>query len=205
MLKSVHKGLGIYINQHKYDDRGDSNGNINLNIGELGGKFVYLNKKLTRRGKTLVLCIVLIFGISIIASTQTEVDKYIEKKAELILEDANQDIINSFSIGKSGLSKSDSSSISYIDFNEFRVMEFEDINELDKDIATEFNELESSPVGSTYPMLLINQEQNKIVVLYKESDGTNVARYSERIDGIWVRNEIRAKGTPILDINDIDI
>lgn len=166
---------------------------------------MYLNKKLTRRGKTLVLCIVLIFGISIMASTHPEVDKYIEKKADLILEDANQDIINSFSIGKSGISKSDSSSISYIDFNEFRVMEFEDINELDKDIATEFNELENSPVGSTYPMLLINQEQNEIVVLYKEGDGTNVARYSEKLDGIWVRNEMRTKGTPILDINDIDI
>lgn len=125
------------------------------------------------------------------ASTHPQVDKYIEKKAELILEDANQDIINSFSIGKCGLSKFDSSSISYIDFNEFGVMEFEDINELDKDIATEFNELENSPVCSTYLMLLINQEQNKIVVLYKEGDGTNVAKYSEKIDGIWVRNEMR--------------
>lgn len=54
-------------------------------------------------------------------------------------------------------------------------------------------------------MLIINQKQNKIVVLYKESDGTNVARYSEKLDGIWVRNEMRTKGTPILDINDIDI
>lgn len=121
-------------------------------------------------------------------------------KVEIRLQDAHEDLLNSFA----GDNVRSSTSFS-IDPDDFEIIKFSDTTNFGNDISTEFDELENSPIGSLVPIFLINKDRDKVVVLYKEGDGTNVARYSEKIDGKWIRNEIRKEGRPIPDIDSIDL
>lgn len=121
-------------------------------------------------------------------------------KVEIRLQDAHEDLLNSFA----GDNVRSSTSFS-IDHDDFEIIKFSDTTNFGNDISTEFDELENSPIGSLVPIFLINKDRDKVVVLYKEGDGTNVARYSEKIDGKWIRNEIRKEGRPIPDIDSIDL
>ncbi|WP_416197304.1 MAG: hypothetical protein ACFWUA_06740 [Sporanaerobacter sp.] len=121
-------------------------------------------------------------------------------KVEIRLQDAHEDLLNSFA----GDNVRSSTSFS-IDPDDFEIIKFSDTTNFGNDISTEFDELENSPIGLLVPIFLINKDRDKVVVLYKEGDGTNVARYSEKIDGKWIRNEIRKEGRPIPDIDSIDL
>lgn len=163
-------------------------------------KQIFNNKKLI-----LLMSIILIFGISINANTYPEKDINIEEKADIILQDANKDIMNSFTNKSLINSTTNTATNVFIEIDDFKIIEFGDIMNLDKGIAMEFSELENSPIGSVLPIFLISKDSTKLAVLYKESDGTNVARYSENINGKWIRTEEKVKGSPILDIDTIDI
>lgn len=161
-------------------------------------------KMILNMNKILIFGIILLFGISINGYTYPEKDLDIDKKADIVLQNAHEDLMNSFSNmqlqGSNNILNTEN-----IDFSDLKTIDYNEIMKLDKEIIMEFSELEDSPIGSIYPIFLKNDENTVIAVLYKEHDGTNVARFSEYVNHRWIRSEITEQGSPILDINDIDI
>ena len=114
----------------------------------------------------------------------------IAEKTEKRLEAANKDI-------KSTLK---------LELDEYKQIDFpEGLDNLDKNIAQEFLELEQSPIGSTMPLFFLKKDSLEIMVLYKEKDGTNVMKYAKKVDANkWVEEEKRIKGEPILEIDTVE-
>lgn len=143
------------------------------------------------------LSFILIIGSLAMINANSEKDKNIELKAEILLEHARNDIMKSFDLDKSLAAREISAN--------YKEIRFDEIGDYGWEIATEFDALDQGPIGSTIPIYLIKEDNSELVVLYKEADGTNVMQSSKKVNEKWEREKLEVKGEPILDINSIEI
>ncbi len=112
-------------------------------------------------------------------------------KTDIRLNDAKQDLLKTFTQFN-------------ID-NDFTSVKFYDGEKIDHDIAQEFANLDQTPLGSTEPLFFLKNDSSVLIMLYKESDGTNVMKYAEKTNDGWKESESKKPGKSILSFDEIEV
>jgi len=149
----------------------------------------------TRKNVTIIVSVAMIIILSSITyiNASSPKDEKIAEKVEKRMELAYNDIITSFQFDKTtdGYTVEGYTKVKYVD-----------ALKMGKDIAREINLLDQmAPIGCTEPLYYINTDSKEVMILYKESDGTNVMLKSREIGDKWEKSEKKVEGTPILEIN----
>ena len=116
-----------------------------------------------------------------------------EQKADTLLKDANDDIIKTFDL--------EDVLKDYTVYSEYT----DNISFLPSNILGELDELDHSPIGSTYPMYCVKKDSSAVMVLYKEGNGTNVMEYAEKTGDGWKVSVKSTSGKAILDYGSIKV
>lgn len=140
----------------------------------------------------LVSLVFMLLLVGVAASTSyVEAKSTSQQKTEILLKDANDDIIKAFDLEDI--------------LKDYTVYSSDNTGSIPNKIMEEFDELDQSPIGSTEPMYCVKNDSSVLMLLYKEGDGTNVMQYAEKTGDGWEVSERRKSGKSILDYGSIKV
>ncbi|HWP97530.1 MAG TPA: hypothetical protein VN426_11860 [Syntrophomonadaceae bacterium] len=141
--------------------------------------------------KYLLVSVAIMLLVGVTASVSYAKSVSVGKaKTDILLKDAKEDILKTFAQKNI--------------ITDYKLVQLVDVDKTDKKVAEEFDNLDQSPIGSTESIFYLKNDSSALIVLYKESDGTNVMKYAEKTKDGWKESESRKPGKPILDFDKIE-
>lgn len=139
----------------------------------------------------MTLVAVSCIGAGFHSAASNEKDKNIEKKVDIILQKATEDISKSFNEDKR--------------LKNYTKYSCSEAVALSQEVAAALDELSYYPaLGSTEPSYYVSPQKDEVIMTYKTDDGTNVLLSSKKNGVKWEISKEAKKGVPILTLQEAE-